>query len=94
MAKRTKISIESHSLLVLQGGKSLGVWCPQCGVEADMIPLNDVGVVSNLSPAEVQAWIESSDLHHITTADGAALICLNSMLKRVQRAKKGEQSLG
>jgi hypothetical protein len=50
-----------------------------------MIPLNDVGVVSNLPSAEVQAWMESPDMHHTTTADGVPLICLNSMLKRIQR---------
>jgi hypothetical protein len=50
-----------------------------------MIPLNDVAVVSNLPSAEVQAWMEFPDLHHTKTADGTALICLNSMLKRLQK---------
>ncbi len=53
---RTRVTIETDSLLVLRGRKSLRIWCPQCGAEAEMIPLNDVGVVSNLPPAEVQAW--------------------------------------
>ena len=59
-----------------------------------MIPLNDVGVVSNLPPAEVQAWLESPALHHTKTADGTTLICLNSMLKRVRRTRKRESALG
>jgi hypothetical protein len=87
MAKRTRVRIETDSLLVLRGRKSLRAWCPQCSAEAEMIPLNDVGVVSNLPPAEVQAWLDSPDLHHTTTAHGATLICLNSMLKRVQRTR-------
>lgn len=94
MAKRTKIMIETDSLLVLRGRKSLRAWCPQCGAEAEMIPLNDVGVVSNLPPAELQAWMEFPDLHHTKTADGTALICLNSMLKRVRRTREGEPALG
>lgn len=85
MAKRTRITIETESLLVIRGRKSLRAWCPQCGAEAEMIPLNDVSVVSNLPPAEVQEWMESPDLHHSQTADGAPTICLNSMLKRVRR---------
>ena len=85
MAKRTRITIETDSLLVLRGRQLLRGWCPQCGAEADMIPLNEVGVVSNLAPSGVQAWMESSDLHCTRTADGASLICLNSMLKRVHR---------
>ena len=87
MAKRTRITIETESLLILRGRKSLRAWCPQCGVEAEMIPLDDVGVVSNQSPAEGQARAESPDLHHTKTADGTRLICLNSMLKRVRRTR-------
>jgi hypothetical protein len=94
MGKRTKITIETDSLLVLRGRKSLQVWCPQCGAEAEMIPLNDVGVVSNLSPGDVQAWMEFPELHCTKTADGADLICLNSMLKRVRRKWDGDSALG
>lgn len=93
MAKHTRITIETESLLVLRGRRSRRSWCPQCGAETEMIPLNEVGVVSNLSLAEVQAWMESSDLHHIQSADAAHLICLNSMLKRVYGTKEGEVRL-
>ena len=48
MAKRTRITIETDSLLVLRERKSLWAWCPQYGAEAEMIPPNDVGVISNL----------------------------------------------
>ena len=94
MAKLTRITIETDSLLVLRGRKSLWAWCPQCGAQAEMIPLNDVGVVSNLPPVEVQTWMESPDLHHTQAADGTALICLNSMLKRVRRTTEGDAALG
>ena len=86
MAKLTKITVETDSLLVLRGQIPLRAWCAQCGAEVEMIPLDDVGVVSNLPPAEVRAWMESEDLHHSTAADGAPMICLNSMLKRVRKA--------
>lgn len=94
MAKRTRITIETDSLLVLRGQRLPRFWCPQCGAEVEMIVLNELGVVSNLPPAEVQAWIESPDLHHMQSADGAVLICLNSMLKRVNRTRGGEQATG
>lgn len=87
MAKLTKITVETDSLLVLRGRIPLRAWCQQCGAEAEMIPLDDLGVVSNLPAAEVRAWMESEDLHHSTAADGARMICLNSMLKRVRKAK-------
>lgn len=87
MSKETKITIESHSLLILRGRRSLWAWCPDCASEVEVIPLDGVGVISNLAPPEVEAWIQSEDLHHSRAADGALLICLNSMIKRIQ--KKG-----
>jgi len=84
LAKRTTITVETDSLLVLRGRKPLRVWCPRCLAVGEMIPLNDLGVVSNLLPREVEAWIKSDELHHIQTVDGVHLICFNSMLKRIQ----------
>ena len=89
MTRQTKITIETDSLLVLRGRSSLWAWCSKCGSEVEMIPLDGVGVISNLAPREVEAWIQSEDLHHTIAADGAPLICLNSMLKRVHKAKSG-----
>lgn len=90
MAKRTKITIETDSLLVLRGRQLLRAWCPQCGFVTEMIPLNEVGVLSNLPSAEVQAWLEFPALHHSTTADGAELICLGSVLKRLRKSREGD----
>ncbi|MFZ0393379.1 MAG: hypothetical protein WCF17_00730 [Terracidiphilus sp.] len=94
MAKRIRITIETDSILVLRGRNPLQAQCPQCGVKAETIPLNEAGVVSSLLPVEVQAWMGSPDLHHTKTAGGGALICLNSMLKRVRRTRDGEPALG
>ena len=87
MSKETKITIETDSLLILRGRSSLRAWCPDCASEVEMIPLDGIGVISNLAPREVEAWIQSEDLHHTKAADGAPLICMNSMLKRVRKAK-------
>lgn len=93
MAKHTRITIETDSLLVLRGRRLLRAWCPVCSAEVEMIPLDGVGVVSNLTPPEVLAWMESEELHRTLAADGAALICLNSMLKRMHRAKSASRAI-
>lgn len=87
MAKRTEITIETDSLFVLRGRRTLRAWCPQCGKKVKMIPLNQTGVISNLTPPEVERWLLSEDLHHTVASDGAPLVCLDSMLKRVCNAK-------
>lgn len=94
MAKCTKITIETDSLLLLRGRNSPRAWCSQCGAEAEMLPLHDVVVISDLPPAEVKAWMESPDLHRSKAADGSDFICLNSMLNRIQRTWDGESALG
>jgi hypothetical protein len=50
-----------------------------------MIPCNHVGIVSNLSLPEVEAWMQAEELHRILTPDGVSLVCLNSMLKRLRK---------
>ena len=62
-------------------------WCRVCNAETEMIPLDVVGVVSNLPPVEVQQWMESNDLHLAAAADGTPMICLNSILKRVCKTR-------
>ena len=94
MARQTKITVEMDSLLVLRGRIPLRAWCPRCGTKVEMIPLDELGVVSNLPLAEVQAWLESEDLYHTTAADGAPMICLNSMLKRLHKTKTARPDAG
>ena len=87
MTKQTKITIETDSLLILRGRTALRAWCQQCDGETEMIPLEGVGVISNLPAHEVEAWIQSDDLHRTQASDGGTLICVNSLLKRVQKSK-------
>ena len=87
MAKQTKITIETDSVLVLRGRSSLRAWCPQCGTEGEMVPIEGLGVISNLAPPDVEAWLESETIHRLRAADGSPLICLNSLLKQVQKSK-------
>jgi len=87
MAKETKITIETDSLLILQGRSSVRAWCPHCGTEGEMIALEDTGVISNLERAALAEWLNSSKLHRLPGANGSTLICLNSLLARVKNTK-------
>lgn len=88
MAKQTKITIETESLLVLHGRTSIRGWCPQCGAEGEMVALESTAVVSNLTPSAVTEWFASQELHRFQAADGSRLICLNSLLKRVRNSNR------
>ena len=87
MPKQTKITIETDSLLILRGRTLPRAWCQECGGETEMIPLEGVGVISNLPATEVEQWIQFDDLHRSQGPDSGVRICLNSLLKRVQKSK-------
>lgn len=87
MAKQTRITIETDSLLILRGRNSRRTWCPQCEAEREMIALENLGVISNLDRPALEEWLNSGEMHRVETADGSALICLNSLLARVQNTK-------
>jgi hypothetical protein len=80
MGKQTKITIETHTLLVLRGGALIRLWCERCGAEVEMIQIETARVVSNLRPFAIEEWINSRDLHRSCLADGQELVCLNSLL--------------
>jgi hypothetical protein len=85
VAKRTRITIETDSLLILRSRSSRRAWCPRCVTEADMIALDEVGVISNLQRQALEEWLNSEELHRSRAPDGSTLICLNSLLARVQK---------
>lgn len=87
MAKKTTITVESSSLMVIQTRCSRRAWCPRCASETEMVSVGSLGVVSNLDRAEVQEWLNSGDLHRCEAADGL-VICLNCLLCRMGTAKE------
>jgi hypothetical protein len=87
MTKRTKITIETDSLLILRGRSLRSAWCPQCAAVGEMIALEDAGVISNLERPALEEWLNSEQLHRSQASDGSTLICLNSLLARVQNTK-------
>jgi len=52
-----------------------------------MIALENIGVISNLDKSALEVWMNSEELHRIRTVGGSTLICLASVLARVQNPK-------
>jgi hypothetical protein len=87
MAKQTTVTIETESLLILQARSSSRLWCPVCAAPSEMIGMEKIGVMTNLERNIVEEWLNSADLHRSQSIDGSTLICLNSLLARVQNPK-------
>ena len=84
MAKRMKITIETDSLLIVQGRNSRRAWCPLCAAEGEMIALVSAEAISDLERTVIEEWLQSEELHRLQATDGSTLICLNSLLARVR----------
>jgi hypothetical protein len=87
MAKRTKITIETESLLVLRGRNMRRAWCVACAAEGEVIALEEVGLISNLERSGLEQWLNSGNLHLSQAVDGSTRVCLNSLLACVQKTK-------
>jgi hypothetical protein len=93
MARKTTITIETHSFLVLQSRNSRRAWCPQCAAEGEMIALWDADAISEFNRAAVEQWLSSGELHRVSTPDGLSLICMNSLLDCLQNPKPTDRGL-
>lgn len=83
MAKRTILTMETESLLVIRGNSVPRSWCAQCAAETEMIGMMNLGVVTNLDHSAIEEWLNSGELHHSVASDGSPVICLNSLLAHV-----------
>ena len=90
MAKPTKITVETDSLMIVRGRNSTRAWCPRCGAEAEMVALETVGVITNLDRPAFEEWLNSGALHRSQSADGSEQVCLNSLLDRVLKTKTSQ----
>ena len=87
MGESTRVTIETASLLIFRGRISHHAWCAQCAAAVEMIALEGTKVLSNPLPHELEQWFSSSQLHRSHTADGTELVCLKSLLARVQSSR-------
>lgn len=86
MPRKTTITIETTSLLVLQSRTSRRGWCPGCNAEQEMLVLENPP-----SPDAPLTALLSSGVHRTRAPDGTPLICLHSLLALAQRNQTGPQ---
>ena len=91
MTKRTTITVETESLVILRSRGAQRAWCAKCGAETEMIA-PDLPFTSPIL-GDVRQLLESGQLHRIEAANGVALPCLNSLLALVRKTKTNKPRL-
>jgi hypothetical protein len=80
-----RITVESERLLVVVHQRSVESWCPVCGASVRMVGLEEAVAIAAVSRRVIFRQIEKSQLHFSETAPAQLQICLNSLLKQMQR---------
>lgn len=85
--KTLKVTIEKERLLfVARCRRRLEGWCEGCRAEVKMLRVEEAALLAGVSQRFVFRWIESGYIHFAETADGALLVCLDSLLAEARRA--------
>jgi len=81
VAKTTRITIETESLLVVHRAKTIVAWCPVCCVDVDAITLEGNGLGEDLPSTLLAEWLATGKLHSWSPEGCPAQICLASLLQ-------------
>jgi hypothetical protein len=84
--KKTTIVIETETVTAIRpkGPGSIPMHCPACGAEVPMITIEEAAAVHGISQRQVFRDVEADQIHFAETADGAILICMNSLGQRCE----------
>lgn len=84
--KRTEITVETDRILIIRKSRSRRAWCAECGREVYMVGLKEAqALCETAQPLTAQPMLpgcgDNRGWHWSEAADGAPLICLESVLK-------------
>ncbi|HTG95568.1 MAG TPA: hypothetical protein VL866_23410 [Pyrinomonadaceae bacterium] len=78
--KTTIVTFESRERTTIhRAGQSLMTWCVQCGTEVLMVTPNQAANIAGTDARVIFRKVESGQIHFIESADGALLICKQSL---------------
>ena len=84
MSKKTaRVTIETERLLIItRAAQSIAGWCEACDSNTRFVPVDVAAAVAGVSQRTTFRWAEAGAIHLIETADGKAMFCLNSIVRR------------
>ncbi|HEY6305907.1 MAG TPA: hypothetical protein VI488_05530 [Candidatus Angelobacter sp.] len=85
--KRTRITIETEQILIIRRRSCTRQWCWECGRAVDMVDLEQAGALTGLARRRLRDCARTEKWHLAAAADGAPLVCLDSMLAAQRQAR-------
>jgi hypothetical protein len=86
--KKTVITIETDTLLIIRRRSSIRAWCPGCGRESDFVSEGSVRCLpgANVNKLALGGAVEA--VHRIAGENGGMLVCLDSALRRITKPNR------
>jgi hypothetical protein len=81
VAKTTRITVETETLIIVRRAKAILAWCPDCRAEVDVITLDHDSLIESATAAQIHEWQRTGKLHLWQPAHGLARICVTSLLQ-------------
>ena len=83
MMSSMEITLEPGHAYTTRERHSAAQWCPACGKGFRMVSASAATAMADVSFRILYRWAETGEVHFSATAEGALLICLDSLLERV-----------
>ena len=78
--KRTEVTIESETVVVLRSGTSpLRAWCEGCEAASVMLTPDAAASIAGMTTQALYARVEAGLIHFTELPDGALLVCSASL---------------
>ncbi|HEX8653587.1 MAG TPA: hypothetical protein VF708_22410 [Pyrinomonadaceae bacterium] len=83
MMSSMEITLEPGHAYTTGVRHSAAQWCPTCGKGFRMVSAFAATAMADITFRMLYRWAETGEVHFSATAEGALLICLDSLLERV-----------
>jgi hypothetical protein len=80
-----EITVETSLLIIRRGANRTPGWCIECSSRVRLITPEEAADLAGANTRTVYRWVETGQLHLIETIEQAPLVCLNSLLKTIQK---------
>lgn len=91
MSKRTTITVETETLVILHSKNAGWSWCAECAVQVRTLRPADLPQLASPDLSPTHTSVSTPGLHWIRAPDGAVRLCLNSLLAWIQTTNRGFQ---
>ncbi len=81
--RRTEVTVETDEILIISAQRSFGEFCRECREGLTLVTSEQAALLTSVGEDRIRAWAESGLIHHTRTVNGVLLVCLKSVVARL-----------